>query len=65
MTTRVAAGIKTWLNFGVTVMGNPKQQPTFEPTAPAEIHSQVKARWSEQTAKLGTVIRLEHIILTN
>ena len=53
MTTRIAAGLKTWLNFGVTVAGNPKQQATFEPTPHAETHSQLKKMWSEQSAKLG------------
>ena len=53
MTTRIAAGLKTWLNFGVTVAGNPKQQATFEPTPHAETHSQLKKMWNEQSAKLG------------
>ena len=56
MTTRIAAGLKTWLNFGVTVAGNPKQQATFEPTPHAETHSHLKKMWSEQSAKLGSQI---------
>lgn len=57
MTTRIAAGLKTWLNFGVTVAGNPKQQATFEPTPHAETHSQLKKMWSEQSAKLGKYLK--------
>ena len=58
MTTRISAGLKTWLNFGVTVAGNPKQQATFEPTPHAETHSQLKKMWSEQSAKLGNIVNL-------
>ena len=62
MTTRIAAGLKTWLNFGVTVAGNPKQQATFEPTPHAETHSHLKKMWSEQSAKLGSQIKLKNNI---
>ena len=63
MTTRIAAGLKTWLNFGVTVAGNPKQQATFEPTPHAETHSQLKKMWSEQSAKLGKNNKLDQHFL--
>ena len=56
------SGLKTWLNFGVTVAGNPKQQATFEPTPHAETHSHLKKMWSEQSAKLGSQIKLENSI---
>ena len=62
MTTRISAGLKTWLNFGVTVAGNPKQQATFEPTPHAETHSQLKKMWSEQSAKLGKIVDLNIFI---
>ena len=62
MTTRISAGLKTWLNFGVTVAGNPKQQATFEPTPHAETHSQLKKMWSEQSAKLGKIMDLNIFI---
>ena len=57
MTHRIAAGLKTWLNFGVTVAGDPKRQATFEPTPHAETHSQLKKMWNEQSAKLGKMIK--------
>ena len=42
MTHRVAAGLKSWLNFGVAVTGNPKQQPVFEPSAACETQNRLK-----------------------
>ena len=56
MTARISSGLKTWVNFGITVACG--VQAAFEPTPHAETHCQLKKIWNEQSVKLGKRIKV-------
>ena len=48
MTSRISSGLKSWLNFGMTIAKNPNL--SFGSSATSETHSKLKERWKGEEA---------------